>query len=199
MALPIAQLWINGLSRSSSTNQLYDVINPGSQNVVGRAACASSADANDAILAAGVAQPAWEAVPARDKRALLLKAAALIQSPAYANRFVEAVQRETGALMEWAQAEVYHAASNFSDAACAAVEVVGQTMPSATTGGTVIVERRPMGVVFAISPFNSPVGLAARAVALPIACGNTVVLKSSEISPLCPTILVEALHEVRPA
>lgn len=64
------------------------------------------------------------------------------------------------------------------------------------SGGTVIAERRPWGTVFGISPFNAPVTLAGRSVAVPIACGNTVVLKSSEVSPRCAEIVVEVLYEV---
>jgi len=56
--------------------------------------------------------------------------------------------------------------------------------------------RDPVGVVFAISPWNAPITLTLRAIATPLICGNTVVLKASEYSPLTQRTVVEALLEV---
>lgn len=56
--------------------------------------------------------------------------------------------------------------------------------------------RDPVGVVFAIAPWNAPVTLSLRAIATPLICGNTVILKASEYSPLTQRIVVEAFMEV---
>lgn len=199
MALPVSLLWIDGSHRASSTGRTYNVLNSGSQAVVGYAACASSEDALAAIEAAAAAQPAWEAVHPATKRDILLKASDLIQTPKYADRVMDIMQTDTAAHETWAAGEVPATVALIRDAALCAVQLLGETMPSERAdGGTVLVERRALGTVFAISPFNSPVLLAARAVVVPIACGNTVVLKSSEVSPRCAEIVVEALYEVYP-
>ncbi|KAF8581816.1 aldehyde dehydrogenase [Ramaria rubella] len=196
MSLPTSLLWINGSQRASSTGQTYDVHNAASQVVVGHAAAASSQDAVEAILAADKVQPAWEAIPLRAKRDIFLKAAELIKSSKYAESIVESVQQETSALESWGHSEVVAAASVFLEAATTVTHLRGETQPSGRNpDGTVLIERRALGTVFAISPSNSPVNLAVRAVAVPLACGNAVILKSSEISPRCAGIVVEALHE----
>ncbi|KAF8483255.1 aldehyde dehydrogenase [Gautieria morchelliformis] len=197
MSLPIvAQLWINGSPRPSQTGRTYDVVNSGSQAVVGRAASASSEDVLAAIEAADAAQPAWEALRETHKRDIFLKAAELIQTPKYAERIVHAVQTETAAHINWAGFEGMATVGQFRGAATNAMNLRGETMPTQLfEGGTVVIEKRPWGTVFAISPFNSPVNLAARAVVIPLACGNTVVMKSSEVSPRCAEIVVEVLHE----
>lgn len=55
--------------------------------------------------------------------------------------------------------------------------------------------RDPVGVVFAIAPWNAPITLSLRAIATPLICGNTVILKSSEYSPLTQRTVVEAFME----
>jgi acyl-CoA reductase-like NAD-dependent aldehyde dehydrogenase len=55
--------------------------------------------------------------------------------------------------------------------------------------------RDPVGVVFAISPWNAPITLSLRAIATPLICGNTVVFKASEYSPLSQRTVVEAFIE----
>ena len=197
MTIPAAHLWIDGAPRSSSTGQTFDVISSGTQAVVSRAARASSKDAVAAIEAASAAQTAWEATAPSIKRAIFIKAAELIQSPKYAQRVVETVQAEISATADWAAFEIKAVVSYLLKAAVVATSLRGEVMPSEYgSGGTVIAERRPWGTVFGISPFNAPVTLAGRSVAVPIACGNTVVLKSSEVSPRCAEIVVEVLYEV---
>jgi acyl-CoA reductase-like NAD-dependent aldehyde dehydrogenase len=197
MAIPLAQLWIDGAPRAASTGRTYDVLNSGTQAVVSHAACASSEDAVAAVEAAAAAQPAWEATLPSFKRDIFMKAAQLIQSPKYVDRIVDTVQKETSATEAWSRFEVLGVSHWFRDAAGAAVNLRGEVMPSEqASGGTVLSERRPWGTVFGVAPFNSPINLAGRAVSFAIACGNTIVLKSSEVSPRCAEIVVEVLHEV---
>jgi len=75
-------------------------------------------------------------------------------------------------------------------------ELHGLNFPSGKVkGGSVVVERRAMGVIFAISPWNAPVNLTLRAILIPILCGNTVVFRSSEMSPRSQSIIFELLEE----
>ena len=197
MSLPVSLLWINGSQRPSSTGRTYNVINGTSQAVVGHAACASSEDAVAAIEAADAAQPGWEALRATAKRDILLKAAELFRTPKYAERIMHAVPSETSAHGDFVGLEMMMIGGMFLEAAMWTMRVQGETMPShCYDGATVLVERRAWGTVFAVSPSNSPLLLVSRAILIPIACGNTVVLKSSEYSPRCAGIVVEALHEV---
>ncbi|KAF8521121.1 aldehyde dehydrogenase [Hysterangium stoloniferum] len=194
--LPTAQLWIEGTPRQSTTKKTYDVVNGGSQQVVGHAAAASSEDAIAAILAADKAQPAWEALPPRAKRAVFTKAAALIETPKYQQSIIAAMQQEISAGEMMAMANIMLSKSFFMDAAAMTTQLLGQTTQSdLLPGATVLVEKRALGTVLAMAPFNAPTGLVARAVVIPLACGNAVVAKSSEFAPRCAEIIVELLYE----
>jgi delta 1-pyrroline-5-carboxylate dehydrogenase len=196
--MSLSLLWINGSPRPSSKGRTYDVRNSGSQAVVGRAACASSDDVLAAIDAADAAQPAWEALRPAAKRDIFLKAAEIIQKPKWVAQVMDAMQTETASHLTFAAGEAMATMTQFRDAATNAMNLRGDTMPTnRLDGGTILVEKRPWGTVFAMAPFNSPVNLAARAIAIPLACGNTVVLKSSEFSPRCAEIVVQVLNEVQ--
>ncbi|KAF8520727.1 aldehyde dehydrogenase [Hysterangium stoloniferum] len=191
-----ASLWLNGSPQSSSTNQTYNVFNAATQEVVTIAASASSEDAIAAIVSADKVQAEWEAVPWRTKRHIFLQAAQIIQTPQYAKLISDAVTQEISAGEAWGPAEVAGAVLQFTDAASMATMLQGETFPSASNpGGIVTIEKRAFGTVFAISAFNAPVFLTVRAIAVPLLCGNTVVLKSSEMSPLCTEIVVKVLYE----
>jgi benzaldehyde dehydrogenase (NAD) len=71
----------------------------------------------------------------------------------------------------------------------------GEVIPSDVPGSVSMALRRPAGVVLGIAPWNAPVILGVRAIATPLACGNTVVLKASELCPATHGLIVEALHE----
>ncbi|KAF8520725.1 aldehyde dehydrogenase [Hysterangium stoloniferum] len=191
-----ASLWLNGFPQASSTNQTYNVVNSATQEVVTIAASASSDDVIAAIVSADKAQPEWEAVPWRTKRDIFLKAAQIIQTPQYVKLVSDAVAQEISCVEAWLPIETAGAASQFIEVASMATTLQGKTFPSASNPkGTVLIEKRAFGTVFAISPFNAPIILAVRAVGVPLLCGNTVVLKSSELSPLCAEIVVQVLYE----
>ena len=70
-----------------------------------------------------------------------------------------------------------------SEAAAQTTAVTGEVIPSDKPGLTAMAIRQPVGVVVGIAPWNAPIILGTRAVAVPLACGNTVVLKASEMCP----------------
>ena len=74
-------------------------------------------------------------------------------------------------------------------------QIAGEIIPSNRPGMTAMAVRQPVGVVLGIAPWNAPVILGVRAVAMPLACGNTVVLKSSEICPRTHRLIGEALRD----
>ncbi|GJJ12299.1 hypothetical protein Clacol_006540 [Clathrus columnatus] len=191
----ISHLWINGEPRPSSTGKTFDVINGHTLEVVTKASSASMEDVHKAIEIAHKAQPEWEAIPWRAKRELFIRAAQLVRTPKYTDLVIEAVCQETANIKDWGKGDAWAASMYLMDACNTVTQLVGETMPSRDIGGTTLIERRPHGTVFSISPFNSPFNLAARAIAVPLACGNTVLLKSSEQSPRCAEILVQVLYE----
>ncbi len=171
----------------------YDRTDPVTGGRATRAAAASVADAIAAADAASAAFPAWAAMGPNARRALLLKAATCLE--AMTADFVAAMVSETGATAGWAGFNVHLAASMLREAASLTTQIAGETIPSDRPGCLAMSIRQPAGVVLGIAPWNAPVILGVRAIATPLACGNTVVLKASEMCPRTHLLIAQALHE----
>jgi acyl-CoA reductase-like NAD-dependent aldehyde dehydrogenase len=177
----------------STTAKTFDRINP----LTG--AVASSAPAMTSDQAAGVAGkahaafPAWAALGPNQRREMLTKAAAALT--ARSDAFAEAMMAETGATRAWAMFNTGLAAGMIREAAAITTQIGGEVIPSDKPGCLAMALREPVGVILGIAPWNAPVILGVRAIAVPLACGNTVVLKASEICPRTHTLIVEAFRE----
>ena len=124
--------------------------------------------------------PGARPAPAQ-RRALLLKAADALE--AKTPQFIEAVSAETGATGMWAGFNVMLAAGMIREAASLTTQVAGEVIPSDVPGSLAMGIRQPAGVVLGIAPWNAPVILGVRAIATPLACGNTVILKGTRELP----------------
>ncbi|NDY94097.1 aldehyde dehydrogenase, partial [Ideonella livida] len=167
--------------------------NPLDGQVATQAPAASVADAQAAVDAAAAAFPAWAALGPGARRALLLKAAHALE--ARAADFTAAMAAETGSSGLWAGFNVHLAADMLVEAAALTTQIEGEVIPSNVPGSLALATRQPAGVVLGIAPWNAPVILGVRAVAVPLACGNTVVLKGSELCPATHGLIIQALQE----
>ena len=175
----------------ASNGAFFERLSPVTGEVVSRAAAATTADASAAVASAAAAFPKWSAFAPSERRAGLLEAAAIVESRV--DSFVTAMAEETGATAGWARFNVELAASMLRDAAAVTMQVGGEVIPSDKPGMTAIALRQPVGVVLGIAPWNAPVILGVRALATPLACGNTVILKASEICPRTHRLIGESL------
>ncbi len=146
----------------------------------------------DAADAAAAAFPGWSAQGPGARRAVLLAAAD--QLTAMTDEIVETMQAELGATTGWAMFNVGLAADMLREAAALTTAVQGRTIPSDKPGTVSLSLRVPAGVVLGIAPWNAPVILGVRAIATPLACGNTAVLKASELCPRTHGLIVEAFR-----
>jgi acyl-CoA reductase-like NAD-dependent aldehyde dehydrogenase len=176
-----AALLIAGHARPASTGRWFERLNPMSGMVVSQAAAATVEDAREAADAAARAFPAWSNTGPSHRRHLLHAAAGLLETRA--DDFIRRMTDETGATPGWAAFNVQLAASMLREAAAIVTQIVGETIPSDKPGCLAMTLREPAGVVLGIAPWNAPVILGVRAMAVPLACGNTVVLKASELCP----------------
>ncbi len=167
--------------------------NPLDGTVATRAPACSPADAVMAVEAAAEAFRTWGETGPGERRALLLKAADKLE--AKLPQFVEAVAAETGATGMWAGFNVMLAAGMIREAASLTTQIAGEVIPSDVPGSLAMGVRQPAGVVLGIAPWNAPIILGVRAIATPLACGNTVVLKGSENCPRTHQLIVEAFQE----
>ncbi len=184
---------INGLKVSAENNATFERRNPLDGTIATRAPAASPADAVMAVEAAAEAFKTWSETGPSERRALLLKAADKLE--AKTPEFINAVSSETGATGMWAGFNVFLAAGMFREAASLTTQIVGEMIPSDVPGSMAMAVRQAAGVVLGIAPWNAPVILGVRAIATPLACGNTVVLKGSENCPRTHQLIIEALQE----
>ncbi|WP_119353278.1 aldehyde dehydrogenase [Azohydromonas sediminis] len=184
---------INGLKVTAEKNATFERRNPLDGTVATRAPAASPADAVMAVEAAAEAFKTWSETGPSARRALLLKAADALE--AKTPQFVEAVPAETGATGMWAGFNVMLAAGMIREAAALTTQVAGEVIPSDVPGSLAMGVRQPAGVVLGIAPWNAPIILGVRAIATPLACGNTVILKGSENCPRTHALIAEAFQD----
>ncbi len=187
------QMLIGGETCQAKSGKTFERRNPLDGTVATRAPAASPQDAVMAVEAAAEAFRTWSETGPNERRALLLKAADQLQ--AKTPQFIEAVGAETGGTGMWAGFNVFLAAGMLREAAALTTQVSGEVIPSDVPGSLAMAVRQPAGVVLGIAPWNAPVILAVRAIATPLACGNTVILKGSENCPRTHQLIIEALQE----
>jgi acyl-CoA reductase-like NAD-dependent aldehyde dehydrogenase len=181
------QLLIGNEDVAAANAAVFERRDPITGAVVTRAAAASVADAGAAAEAASAAFHAWSQTGPNARRAFLLQAADSIERRS--QDFIASMMAETGATPTWGAFNVRLAAIMFREAAAMTTQITGEVIPSDQPGCLAFSVREPVGVVLGIAPWNAPVILGARAIALPLACGNTVVLKSSELCPATQYLL----------
>ncbi|KAJ7512450.1 Aldehyde/histidinol dehydrogenase [Mycena galericulata] len=193
---PFTPLFIDGQQVPASDNATFEVYNTTTTAVVGTSASASSADCSAAVEAAGRAFKAWEKMTPYARRDIFLKAAELVASDRWRELIVQTAMEETGCSKDWAMGGWIGAVPLIRTTASFANDLTGKTFISSSVPGMqCVMEQRAMGVIFGIAPWNAPFALTIRAMAVPLMCGNTVVLKSSEFSPRTQALAVQLFHE----
>ena len=187
------QLLIGGEWSGAGSGGTFERIDPYTGEVASVAAAASREDARAAADAAGAAFPGWAATPPSARRELLMKAAALLMERA--PEIAPIVTAETGGTFGWGMFNCSLAAGMLTEAAAQTTAVTGEVIPSNVPGLTAMALRQPAGVVVGIAPWNAPIILGTRAVATPLAYGNTVVLKASEMCPHTHGEIARTLHD----
>lgn len=189
----IITMLINGAARTASNGATFNRTNPLDGQVATTAPAATPQDAVAAVEAAAAAFPAWSQTSPGERRALLLKAAHSLE--AKAADFAAAMAAEIGASGIWAGFNVHLAADMLVEAASLTTQISGEVIPSNVPGSLALGTRQAAGVVLGMAPWNAPVILGVRAVATPLACGNTVVLKGSELCPATHGLIIQSLQE----
>ncbi len=175
-----------------TASRAIDVIEPATGEAMARAGEAVPADVASAAAAATAAQPAWAALPPRERAAVFHRAAALLQQ--HFDELALWVTRETGAILPKGQHELREAVAFCQLAAGMPMQAQGQLLP-AEAGRLSIARRVPHGVVGVISPFNFPLILTLRVVAPALAAGNAVIVKPDARTPVSGGLLLAQLFE----
>jgi acyl-CoA reductase-like NAD-dependent aldehyde dehydrogenase len=187
------QLIIDNLSRDAQGGRTFQRRNPLTGDLVTEGAAASVEDALDAVESAAKAFASWATTGPSIRRAVMLKAADIMERRT--PEFIETMMSEVGAAQLWAGFNAFLTAQLFREAAGLATQIQGETLPTDKPGTLSMTVRQPAGVVLSMAPWNGAGVLAARAIAYPLVCGNTVVFRASETSPGTHAIIAEILHE----
>ncbi len=169
------------LSSRTVQDKTYVRLNPATGETASRTA---AFDVHAALAATERAQQAfvdWSRTGPGVRRTALNRAADLTEERAA--DLVAAMIAETGCTAAWAKFNVVKAAAKFREAAAMTTQISGEVIPSDKPDLLALAVRAPAGVCLGIAPWNAPLILGVRAIAMPLACGNTVILKGSELSP----------------
>lgn len=171
----------------------FDRMNPLTGEIASSAAAMQAADMPKTIERAEQGFQAWSRLGPNTRRAVLMKAADALA--AREADFVDAMMNEIGATKGWAMFNLMLASSMLREAASITTQIGGETIPSDKPGLLAMAVREPVGVILGIAPWNAPIILGVRAVATALACGNSVILKASEICPRTHALIIEALDD----
>ncbi|NNN30119.1 aldehyde dehydrogenase family protein [Streptomyces sp. S3(2020)] len=193
--MPITrELFIGGKDVPAASGRRAEDVNPYTGEVYATVAAAGPEDVRRAVDAADAAFPEWAALAPFARRAILLKAADLLDGKG--DQVAELMAHEAGGTRPWAHFNVYLAANMLREAAAAVTAPRGEVLTAQEQGALGLAVREPVGVVAAFAPWNAPVILGVRAVAAPLAAGNTVVVKTSEDAPIaCGLFVADVLRE----
>jgi betaine-aldehyde dehydrogenase len=167
------------------------LVNPATEETIAEIEAASSEQTDAAVAKAKDAFPAWRAVAPADRARLLRRLAALVEE--HGEELARIESRNVGKPISGARGEVGMVAEVFYYYAGAIDKHFGETIPVA--GGVDLTFREPLGVVGLIVPWNFPLNIASWKLGPALACGNTVVLKPAELTPLSALRLGELALE----
>ena len=182
----IAGEWVEGEGETENVNP------SNTDEVVGRYARASKADAERAIAAAKAALPAWARTNIQQRYEVLKKASDEIL--ARKEELGRLLSREEGKTLAEGVMEANRAGQIFAFFAGEAIRLSGDLLPSVRPGVEVMVQREPVGVVGLITPWNFPIAIPAWKLAPALAFGNTVVFKPADLVPGCAWELADILN-----
>jgi betaine-aldehyde dehydrogenase len=167
------------------------ILNPATEETIAEIPAAGADETDAAVARAKEAFPAWRAVAPADRARLLRRLATLVEE--YGEELARLESRNVGKPIQGARAETGMVAQVFHYYAGAVDKHFGETIPVA--GGVDLTFREPLGVVGLIVPWNFPLNIASWKLGPALACGNTVVLKPAELTPLSALRLAELALE----
>lgn len=180
-------MYINGswIDRENKIN----VYNPATGEIMGRIPDGTELDAKEAVEAAYNSGPEWSKLTAEERSAKLKEWSRLIDI--HMDELAEIMTLEQGKPLEEAKGEIRYANSFIAWFAEEAKRIYGETIPASSPNKRIFVQKQPVGVIAAITPWNFPAAMITRKVAPALAAGCTVVIKPSEETPFTALKLIE--------
>ena len=187
------QMYIGGKWVDAADGKTFEDMNPYTGEVYATLPAAKREDARRAIEAAQAAFPEWANTPPSVRRKVFLKAADIMERRQ--DELVKAMMEEVGGTIGISMFQMFFVPGLYRTAAAGAYEVKGEIIPADYPNSFFMAVRQPAGVVSCFGPFNVPYILCSRSFAMPVAYGNTAVLKPSEEAAVTGGILLAQIFE----
>ena len=192
-SVPKVRMLINGNFVTSDTSQYGDVINPATQEVLAQVPYCTEDDVNAAVSSARKAFSSWSRTAISKRARIFLKFQELIRK--HLPELSESVTAELGKISSDAEGDVFRGLEVVEHACGIASLQMGDFVENVARGVNTFTMLQPLGVCAGITPFNFPGMIPLWMYPMAIACGNTFVLKPSELDPITTTRITELAQE----
>jgi malonate-semialdehyde dehydrogenase (acetylating)/methylmalonate-semialdehyde dehydrogenase len=184
---------IAGEWRPSRAGESVSICDPATGEVLASMPLSTADDVHEAVCAAAAAYPVWRRVPPGERIQPLFRLKALLD--AHLGELARIISRECGKTLAESEGELKRGIENVEVATGIPSLMMGATLEDIATGVDETMVRQPLGVVGVIAPFNFPAMIPLWFIPYAVACGNTVVLKPSERTPMTMSRILELMHE----
>jgi len=185
--------FIEGKWQSSAKKETYDVINPATEEIIGKASKAAPSDVEKALKSAEKGFEIWKKTPSWKRASIIRKIADLIRKKNEV--LAKWLTLEVGKPLTEGLGEVSGAADIFEWNAEETKRIYGQTVESRFENTRMHVYYQPVGVVAALVPWNFPTVLASRKISTALAAGCSVICKPDVITPGCVMEMMDIMNE----
>ncbi|MDK1118933.1 MAG: aldehyde dehydrogenase family protein, partial [Anaerolineae bacterium] len=186
--------YINGEWQPSATADYIDVVNPATQENLGRTPLSSAKEVDDAVQAAAAALVEWRQTPSTDRIQYLFKLKNLLEENF--EELARTITMECGKTLGESRGELRRAIENVEVACGIPLMMQGHVSEDIASGIDELMIRQPVGVCAAITPFNFPSMIVFWFMPYALACGNTYIVKPSEKVPLTMKKIFQLLDQV---
>src|SRR6187431_1875316 len=186
-------LFIGGEWRPAASGERFDVIDPGTEEVIASVANAGAEDPRAAASAAADAQPGWAATAPRQRAEVLRRSWELLTERA--DDLARLITLENGKVLAESKGEITYAAEFFRWFSEEAVRLRGEIATAPSGANRILVTHQPVGVAYLVTPWNFPAAMATRKIAPALAAGCSVVLKPASLTPLTALAVADVLSE----
>ena len=193
MTYPDTQLFIAGTWQAAQDGRTIPVIDPATEEQIGRVAHAGIPDLDAALKAAAGAFPGWAATGAFDRYKLMRRAADLLRERSDA--IAAMMTAEQGKPLGQSKLEVLGGADTIDWFAEEARRTYGQVIPARQNGVTQITIKQPVGPVAAFTPWNFPINQVVRKLSAALAAGCSIIVKAPEETPASPAELIRCFAD----
>src|SRR5687767_7779659 len=185
--------YVGGRWEAASAARTTPVRNPATGEIIAEAPLSGTADVEKAVKAAAEALPAWRRTPPGDRIQPLFRLKTLLDT--HFNDIARLITQECGKTLAESQGELRRGIENVEVATGIPSLMMGSNVEDIASGIDELMIRQPVGVVAVITPFNFPGMIPLWFLPYAVACGNTVVLKPSEKTPMTMARVLELVEQ----